>query len=118
MKISRQREWQIRKMAHGLCPGCGKKSLDGVLHCKICSCKGRNRYRKKVGSSGRMFNGVSYDNRELYEAERLKAVLGYIKGKTMKELADEYRVSVHSIKSLLTEHAVNSRKPGPRPKYY
>lgn len=48
-KISRQREWQIKKIAEGKCSSCGKPRTLSKYVCNDCLKKRREYQRKKVG---------------------------------------------------------------------
>lgn len=36
--MTRQRKWQLKKLAQGLCPQCGKEAIASYL-CRICADK-------------------------------------------------------------------------------
>lgn len=52
--MSRQQEWQRRKLAAGLCFNCGQRNLIDKYRCKPCADRqrerDRDRYHKKKGN--------------------------------------------------------------------
>lgn len=55
-KVSRQRAYQQRKLAEGLCPCCGKRPLVASL-CAVCGVAKRLANRKKTGSNPQVKGG-------------------------------------------------------------
>jgi lipopolysaccharide biosynthesis regulator YciM len=49
--VSRQRNWQIRKLAEGKCQICGRKRDKYAWRCNPCQKQVRLRVRKKVADS-------------------------------------------------------------------
>ena len=48
MTLSRQRKWQLKKKAEGLCQNCGKPAEKGIW-CKACGRKKKEENRLKRG---------------------------------------------------------------------
>lgn len=66
-KVSRQREWQLRKAKEGLCIVCGKPQSKGKFcdeHSLMHRVRQRELMRKKLGCSRRNLGAASYQNDE------------------------------------------------------
>lgn len=44
LPVSRQRKWQLRRQAAGLCEKCGQPSIPDAAQCLKCLKKARDRY--------------------------------------------------------------------------
>lgn len=55
--MSRQRKWQLKKLATGLCELCGKKPISTTYHCVDCAEKQRTRRRNNY----RLKHGIPLD---------------------------------------------------------
>ena len=51
--LSRQRRWQLARIASGRCPQCGRKAARGIIHCLACAVQSRERNRLAAGCTRR-----------------------------------------------------------------
>ena len=66
-KVSRQREWQLRKAKEGLCIVCGKPQTQGKFcseHTLMHRVRQRELMRKKLGCNRRNLGAASYQDGE------------------------------------------------------
>lgn len=61
-KLSRQREWQLKRREEGKCTRCGNPPLLTKNHCAKCARKQREYMRKKTNAKIRYVDSVSYQN--------------------------------------------------------
>lgn len=50
LSLSRQRRYQLRRMARGLCEKCGDVALLGMVHCERCRNAVRVSARRRTGA--------------------------------------------------------------------
>jgi hypothetical protein len=82
MAESRQRRWQLKKKADGMCPQCGRRLCSGDEHyCKGCRGKHNMRYRKRLdyvkwhpGGRGRPPRNLTHSQR----AKQAKLIVAQI----------------------------------------
>ena len=60
LPISRQRKYQLRKKARGLCEDCGQPALKDSVRCRRCLIRGREQQRQRLGCKRRYFNTIGY----------------------------------------------------------
>jgi len=60
-KVSRQRAYQLRKIAKGICTHCSRKAEPNSERCIVCLRKQRNSARKRFGYRKRYRGARSYN---------------------------------------------------------
>lgn len=72
--MSRQRKWQLKKIAEGKCPKCGEIRVAGACLCPRCLQMQRERQRIKRGSV-KVYNSLS---RRLNDPERTAVPIAFV----------------------------------------
>jgi hypothetical protein len=57
-RIYRQRRWQLKKLAEGNCPRCGKRRIGDAQLCIACMVKIRDAQRQRNGTT-KVYNSLS-----------------------------------------------------------
>jgi hypothetical protein len=57
-RIYRQRRWQLKKLAEGNCPRCGKRRIGDAQLCIACMVKIRDAQRQRNGTT-KTYNSLS-----------------------------------------------------------
>lgn len=56
LAVSKQRRYQLRREAKGLCSQCGEKAVSGMIHCERCHDLALSRNRQRRGCKKRLVN--------------------------------------------------------------
>lgn len=116
-RLSRQRLCQLRYQRKGMCIMCGKRRDPlSRSYCFKHLLKSRKNSRKLTGSRPRTLGGVSFDDPK-YQNQEKQIGEAYKSGKSIKQCAAQYGVSLTRICRILKDLGIESRPQGrPRKK--